>query len=47
VTGSVAAKCNLPFTLLSDPHRKVMDRNGAYGDKIMYGKRVKIVVETG
>jgi len=34
-----AAKYKLPFTLLSDPDRKVMTRYGAYGEKIMYGKK--------
>src|SRR5262245_39676451 len=34
-----AAKYKLPFTLLSDPDRKVMTRYGAYGEKMMYGKK--------
>lgn len=34
-----AKKYKLPFTLLSDPDRKVMAEYGAWGDKIMYGKR--------
>ncbi len=28
----------LPFTLLSDPDRKVMAEYGAWGEKMMYGK---------
>src|SRR2546427_4397138 len=31
------AKYKLPFTLLSDPDRKVMEKYGAYGEKMMYG----------
>ena len=34
-----AAKYRLPFPLLSDPDRKVMERWGAYGDKVLYGKK--------
>ena len=34
-----AAKYKLPFTLLSDPDRKVMTKYGAYGEKMMYGKK--------
>jgi len=33
-----AKKYRLPFTLLSDPDRKVIEAWGAYGDKMMYGK---------
>lgn len=33
------AKYDLPFTLLSDPDRKVMSNYGAYGEKMMYGKK--------
>jgi len=36
-----AAKYRLPFTLLSDADRKVMTAWGAYGDKMMYGKKTK------
>ncbi len=32
-------KFNLPFTLLSDPDKKVMAKYGAYGEKVMYGKK--------
>ena len=33
-----AAKYKLPFTLLSDPDRKVMEKYGAWGEKVLYGK---------
>ncbi|HSE92749.1 MAG TPA: peroxiredoxin [Methylomirabilota bacterium] len=39
-------KYKLPFTLLSDPDRKVMQAWGAYGDKMMYGKKVKGVIRS-
>lgn len=32
-------KYSLPFTLLCDPDRKVMDKYEAYGEKVMYGKK--------
>ena len=32
-----AAKYKLPFTLLCDPERKVMEEYGAYGKKKLYG----------
>ncbi len=32
-------KYGLPFTLLCDPDRKVMEKYGAYGEKMMYGKK--------
>ncbi len=34
-----AEKYRLPFPLLSDPERKVMTKYGAYGEKVMYGKK--------
>jgi peroxiredoxin Q/BCP len=40
------AKYKLPFTLLSDPDRKVMEAWGAYGDKMMYGKKTKGVIRS-
>ena len=43
---SFAAKYKLPFTLLSDPDRKVMEAWGAYGDKMMYGKKLKGVIRS-
>ena len=33
------AKYKLPFTLLSDPGNKMMKRYGAFGEKMMYGKK--------
>jgi len=41
-----AAKYALPFTLLSDPDRTVMERYGAYGEKTMYGKKVLGVIRS-
>jgi peroxiredoxin Q/BCP len=41
-----AAKYKLPFPLLSDPERKVMTAWGAYGDKVMYGKKTKGVIRS-
>jgi peroxiredoxin Q/BCP len=41
-----AAKYKLPFTLLSDPDRKTMTAWGAYGDKMMYGKKTKGVIRS-
>jgi len=33
-------KYKLPFTLLCDPAKKVMEKYGAFGEKMMYGKKV-------
>src|SRR5579863_7470414 len=33
-------KYGLTFDLLSDPEKKVMTKYGAYGEKMMYGKKV-------
>jgi peroxiredoxin Q/BCP len=41
-----AATYALPFPLLSDPDRKVMTAWGAYGDKVMYGKKTKGVIRS-
>jgi len=41
-----ATKYKLPFALLSDPNRKVMEAWGAYGDKMMYGKKTKGVIRS-
>ena len=41
-----AAKYTLPFTLLSDPDRKVMQAWGAYGEKMMYGKKTMGVIRS-
>jgi thioredoxin-dependent peroxiredoxin len=39
-------KYRLPFTLLSDPDRKVMTKYGAWGEKLMYGKTVTGVIRS-
>lgn len=40
-------KFRLPFTLLSDPDRKVMEQYGAWGEKVLYGlKRVGVIRST-
>jgi len=41
-----AAKYDLPFILLSDPDRKVMEKYGAYGEKTMYGKKTMGVIRS-
>jgi peroxiredoxin Q/BCP len=41
-----AAKYKLPFTLLSDPDRKVMSKWGAYGEKMNYGKKIMGVIRS-
>lgn len=41
-----AAKYRLPFTLLSDPDRRVMQAYGAFGEKMMYGKKVVGVIRS-
>jgi thioredoxin-dependent peroxiredoxin len=41
-----ATKYKLPFPLLSDPECKVMTAWGAYGDKVMYGKKTKGVIRS-
>ena len=40
------AKHNLPFRLLSDPEHKVMELYGAYGEKMLYGKKSIGVIRT-
>lgn len=39
-------KYELPFTLLSDPDRKVMEKYGAWGEKVMYGIRKMGVIRS-
>ena len=39
-------KYGLPFPLLSDPDRKVMTKYGAYGEKMMYGKKTTGVIRS-
>jgi len=41
-----AAKYRLPFPLLSDPDRKLMKAWGAYGEKMMYGKKTQGVIRS-
>jgi peroxiredoxin Q/BCP len=41
-----AGKYRLPFTLLSDPERKVITAWGAYGEKILYGKKTTGVIRS-
>jgi peroxiredoxin Q/BCP len=41
-----ARKYKLPFTLLSDPDRKVMTKYGAFGEKMMYGKKTQGVIRS-
>lgn len=40
------SKYGLAFDLLSDPERKVMAKYGAYGEKMMYGKKVTGVIRS-
>jgi peroxiredoxin Q/BCP len=43
---SFIEKYKLPFTLLSDPDKKVMTRYGAFGEKMMYGKKTVGVIRS-
>jgi len=40
------AKYKLPFPLLSDPEKKVMEKYGAWGEKMMYGKKTVGVIRS-
>ncbi len=40
------SKYKLPFPLLSDPDRKVMEKYGAYGEKMLYGKKTVGVIRS-
>jgi thioredoxin-dependent peroxiredoxin len=40
------SKYDLPFPLLSDPDRAVMTQYGAYGEKMMYGKKTIGVIRS-
>jgi thioredoxin-dependent peroxiredoxin len=40
------SKYGLTFTLLSDPEKKVMEKYGAFGEKMMYGKKVQGVIRS-
>ncbi len=39
-------KQNLPFTLLSDPDKKMMEEYQAFGEKMMYGKKTIGVIRS-
>ena len=39
-------KYGLSFTLLSDPEHKTMEAYGAYGEKMMYGKKTMGVIRS-
>jgi thioredoxin-dependent peroxiredoxin len=39
-------KYGLEFELLSDPEKKVMEKYGAFGEKMMYGKKVLGVIRS-
>ena len=41
-----ARKYKLPFTLLSDPDKKMMAAYGAYGEKLLYGKKTTGVIRS-
>jgi peroxiredoxin Q/BCP len=41
-----AAKYKLPFPLLSDPDKTLMRAWGAYGEKMMYGKKTQGVIRS-
>jgi thioredoxin-dependent peroxiredoxin len=41
-----AKKYRLPFPLLSDPSRTVMKHYGAYGEKVLYGKKTVGVIRS-
>lgn len=41
-----SSKYKLPFTLLSDPDKKVMADYGAYGEKTLYGKKTVGVIRS-
>lgn len=40
------SKYSLPFILLSDPERKVMEQYAAYGEKMLYGKKTIGVIRS-
>jgi peroxiredoxin Q/BCP len=39
-------KYKLTFPLLSDPDKKIMEKYGAFGEKMMYGKKVMGVIRS-
>jgi peroxiredoxin Q/BCP len=40
------SKYKLPFPLLSDPDKKVMKKYGAFGEKVLYGKKTLGVIRS-
>ena len=41
-----ATKYQLPFILLSDPDKSMMATYGAFGEKVMYGKKTQGVIRS-
>jgi peroxiredoxin Q/BCP len=41
-----AKKYKLPFTLLCDPDRSMMEKYAAFGEKMMYGKKTQGVIRS-
>ena len=41
-----ATQYQLPFTLLCDPDKKVMEKYGAWGEKMLYGKKTVGVIRS-
>jgi thioredoxin-dependent peroxiredoxin len=41
-----AGKYSLPFPLIADPDKKILNLYGAWGNKVMYGKTVTGVLRT-
>ena len=39
-------KFQIPYPLLSDPDKKVMTKYGAWGEKMMYGKKTTGVIRS-
>jgi peroxiredoxin Q/BCP len=44
--GRFARKYDLPFPLLCDPDKKVMEKYGAWGEKVLYGKKTLGVIRS-
>ena len=44
--GKFAKKYSLPFTLLCDPQKKVIEKYGAWGEKVLYGKKTTGVIRS-
>jgi len=41
-----AARYNLPFPLIADSEKKILQAYGAFGEKVMYGKKVTGVIRS-